>query len=164
MASAVLRPAETVQPTASETLRPIRPRASSGSTLVAGIGTLLLAMGVGVLIGRENTPPAHTTAAAPVQVVTVGGGGTPATASAATTAGPASKAPKAVTASQGKGKPPIFKKVVVTKQVLQKADKSLSQVVPTQNLAPPTVTTPGQACAGGAGCQGGKFTGNFFGN
>jgi hypothetical protein len=142
--------------------QPAPPRLTSGSTLIAGIGTQLLAMGVGVLIGRESTPPARTNASAPVQVVTVGGGG--ASNAAAGTAGNATATRgKAVTASQGKGKPPIFKKVVVTKQALTKANNNLSQVVPTQNLAPPTVTTPGQSCSGGAGCQGGKFTGNFFG-
>ncbi|MGI8715147.1 MAG: hypothetical protein ACR2NR_18580 [Solirubrobacteraceae bacterium] len=30
------------------------PRVSSGATMIAGVGTLLLAMGVGVLIGRDT--------------------------------------------------------------------------------------------------------------
>jgi hypothetical protein len=160
LASTPPRPAEQVEPAAAP---PSRPRISSGSTLIAGIGTLLLAMGVGVLIGRESTPPARTNASAPVQVVTVGGGGTSTAAAAAPAIGTPTTRGKTVTTSQGKGKPPIFKKVVVTKQALTKANNNLSQVVPTQNLAPPTVTTTGQPCASGAGCQGGQFTGNFFG-
>ncbi len=62
------------------------PRASSGTTVVAGVGTLLLAMGVGVLIGRnsaDNVNAKPVQAAAPT-VVTVGGG-----AGTATTAGSA---------------------------------------------------------------------------
>jgi hypothetical protein len=141
---------------------PTRSRMSSGSTLVAGIGTLLLAMGVGVLIGRANTQPTQR-ASAPAQIITVGGNGGGTSTGPTTASTHHAKPPKAVTASQGKGKPPIFKKVVVTKQALTKANKNLSQVVPTQGLAPATVTTPGQSCSSGAGCQGGKFTGNFFG-
>jgi hypothetical protein len=77
-----------------------RPRLSSGSTLVAGIGVLLLAMGVGVLIGRINQNPPARNAAAPIQVVTVGGGGSssnaPATGGVSTTAStaPASTRPR----------------------------------------------------------------------
>jgi hypothetical protein len=161
LASTPPRTAERVEPAAVPPLA--RPRISSGSTLIAGIGTLLLAMGVGVLIGRESTPPARTNASAPVQVVTVGGGGTSTAAAAGPDTGAKATKGKALTTSQGKGKPPIFKKVVVTKQALTKANNNLSRVVPTQNLAPPTVTTIGQPCASGAGCQGGQFTGNFFG-
>jgi hypothetical protein len=54
-------------------------------TLIAGVGVLLLAMGVGVLIGRSGTPKQST---APAQVISVGSSsGTPTStnASAATT-------------------------------------------------------------------------------
>jgi hypothetical protein len=160
--SAVPGATERVETAATTTRAPMRHRMSSGGTLIAGIGVLLLAMLVGLLIGKESTPPARTDASAPVQVVTVGGGGGAATTAAAASA-PPTKAPKAVTVSQGKGKPPVFKKVVVTKKALDAGNKGLSQVVPTQNLAPDTVTTTGQPCAHGAGCQNGQFTGVFFG-
>ena len=60
---------------------------SSGTTLVAGVGVLLLAIGLGVLIGRightnSNQKAASTPA---VQVVTVNGGSGGATTSTPTT-------------------------------------------------------------------------------
>ncbi|HEY1833945.1 MAG TPA: SPOR domain-containing protein [Solirubrobacteraceae bacterium] len=52
-------------------------------TLIAGVGVLLLAMGVGVLIGRSSAPAPRS---APAQVVTVGStaGSSPTTSSEAT--------------------------------------------------------------------------------
>src|SRR6059058_2538205 len=63
---------------------PRGPRFGTNTALIAGVGTLLLAMGVGVLIGRsgQKSPSA---AAAPAQVITVGGAG--GTASTPTTSG-----------------------------------------------------------------------------
>ena len=87
------------------------PRPSSGATLIAGVATLLLAMGIGFLIGNANNNGNTRAAAAPPQVITVAGN------------------------ALGGG---------------------------ASNLAPTTVQ-PGQACSHGAGCQGGKFTGNFVG-
>ncbi len=46
---------------------------SPNAALIAGIGTLLLALGIGVLIGHSGTQEVAQTAAAP-QVITVGGG------------------------------------------------------------------------------------------
>jgi hypothetical protein len=54
---------------------PAEPAAHRGNTLtvIAGVGVLLLAMGVGILIGRADSPKQ---AAGPTQVITVAGGGT----------------------------------------------------------------------------------------
>ncbi len=50
----------------------------------------------------------------------------------------------------------------LNKKTVQQAAQAATKVFGKQgNLAPPT-TQVGQACAHGAGCQGGKFTGNFF--
>src|SRR6476619_695965 len=61
-----------------------RPRMSANATLVAGVATLVLAIGVGVLIGRSgdngSTPAANTTP----QVIKVEGGGTASTGTAST--------------------------------------------------------------------------------
>jgi hypothetical protein len=154
---------QTVTTTTSVRREPRAPRASSGSALLVGIGVLLLAMGVGVLIGRanqNNTPRAA--ASPPVQVVTVGGGGgsgaastTPTTAAGTNTPSSSSKNTKAAN---------VTKKIVVTKKVQAKANAAAAQVLGGgSNLPPPTVTQQGQSCSSGAGCQGGKFTGNFFG-
>ena len=67
---------------------PEKQRVSSGTALVAGVGTLLLALGVGVLIGHTDSGSSKS-ANAPAQIITVGGtaGGTSTGAAAATTAG-----------------------------------------------------------------------------
>jgi hypothetical protein len=143
-----------------------RRRVASGTALIAGIATLLLAMGVGVEIGRisngnnnGNASPAHASAPS-VQVVTVGSGG------GATTASSAPSTTGSTTKAKGKGSQPkaTAAKVVVTKKVAAKATQAASKVLGSsaQNLAPPTVKK-GQSCSSGAGCQNGKFTGNFFG-
>jgi hypothetical protein len=136
---------------------PRPPRVSSGTTLVAGVGVLLLAIGLGVLIGRIGTK-ATTTQAADVrpQVITVqGGGGGPVTS--ATTA-----APKLTKKAKSKLKAAAASTAKPSAAVQNKATQAAGKVLGnSKNLAPPTVTT-GQKCTG-AGCQGGKFTGNFFG-
>jgi hypothetical protein len=122
--------------------RPVRrSRMSVNNTLIAGIGTLLLAMGIGVLIGRSGN--SSTVKSPAVQVVTVPGAG----AAASTTAG------ATTTPGAGGGSTPTKSGSSST------AGKSKSK----QTAAPPpkavTVGTPGH----GPGYQNGKFTGNFFG-
>jgi hypothetical protein len=124
--------------------RPVRrSRMSVNNTLIAGIGTLLLAMGIGVLIGRSGN--SSTVKSPAVQVVTVPGAG--AGAAASTTAG------ATTTPGAGGGSTPTKSGSSST------AGKSKSK----QTAAPPpkavTVGTPGH----GPGYQNGKFTGNFFG-
>jgi hypothetical protein len=139
-----------------------RPRMSSGATLIAFIGTLLLAVGLGLLIGHENTSGRPTAAAPPVQVVTVGGGGGGTGAATDTTAGNTSTNTGSTNTKSSKKVP--AKKVVVTKVVAAKATQAASKVLGgSSNLAPPTVTQGGSCSSGQAGCQGGQFTGNFFG-
>lgn len=130
-----------------------RPRVSSGTALIAGVGTLLLALGVGVLIGRTNnsTPAASRTTPVVVTVPAASGGsaaGTPTTASS-TNSGTKKSARSKVT------------KVVVTKQVATKASAAAAKVLGGKVSTPPTVTV-GQS-GKGAGYSGGHFTGQFFG-
>ena len=116
-------------------------RISSGSTLIAGVATLLLAMGVGVLIGRSSNGSGSK--GTPVSVVTVGGGGQGAAAgSAATQTAPASTA---------KAKQP-------TTHAARAAGASASGV----SAQPPKVVHIGSA-GHGPGYKNGHFTGNFFG-
>ena len=147
----------------SPPIAPVRPRRrlSSGATLVAGIATLLLAMGVGVEIGRINNRGQQRASSPGVQVVTVGGsGGGGATDTAAN--------PSSSSTTKGHAKVKAAKaqpKVVhITQKVQAQAATAAKKVLGSSaaNLAPATVQ-PGQACTHGAGCQGGKFTGNFFG-
>jgi len=122
---------------------------SASTTLVAGVGTLLLAMGIGVLIGRSA--PAGSKGSGPVQVLAAPSSGTAATGSTAgagsgTEAGQGVAAPgtrKAGSSAAGKGGKPTAK--------APKAKLPPAKVV--------TVGSPGK----GPGYEKGHFTGNFFG-
>jgi hypothetical protein len=126
-------------PTTSQS-HPERRRMSVNSTLIAGIGTLLLAMGVGVLIGRSSTP---TSSKAPaVQVVTVPGAGS--------ASGSSGESPQAPTAAA---------KTATPGAAATKAAKSTPKAA-----APPPAKVVKVGSAGkGPGYQHGHFTGNFFG-
>lgn len=142
-----------------------RPRASSSFTLIAGIATLLLAMGVGVLIGHNSADSQRTASNQPLKINVNSGGSsaatTPTTAAAGNTsnrgAGAKSKSSKS-TAKAAKSKP--------TAADSAKASNAASKVLGggSNNTAPATVTQ-GQSCSSTqAGCQNGHFTGNnFFG-
>ncbi len=127
---------------------------SPNAALIAGVGTLLLALGIGVLIGRSGHQEVAQTAAAP-QVIKVGGSGE-----------------AQATASKGKtttGGGAVNAKTKKQKEAAEKAAEAhpaAEEVIKPANgvkLAPPTVK-PGDKCeSGAAGCENGKFTGNFFG-
>jgi len=74
-------------------------RLSTNTAAVAGVACLLLALGVGVLIGGLGSDDASAGGAAP-QIITVGGGAAPA-AAAATTSAPASTTAPATTDTSG---------------------------------------------------------------
>ncbi len=128
---------------------------SPNAALIAGVGTLLLALGIGVLIGRSGTNEAAQTAAAP-QVITVNGGsgdGSTAAKGGTTTGGGA--ASKAKTKSQ--------KEAALKEAEAHPAAEEVLKPAGDVKLAPPTVK-PGDKCEkGAAGCENGEFTGNFFG-
>jgi hypothetical protein len=140
--------------------KPHRHRVSSATTLVAGIATLLLAMGVGVLIGHNSSGSTKQAAAAP-QVITVGGGGT-AASTGSSNSGNATAAAKKKGAKAGKIKTVT---VHLTGKVKAKASQAAAKVFGNNggNLVNNPTEQVGQPCTSGAGCQGGKFTGNFFG-
>jgi hypothetical protein len=131
-----------------------KPRLSANASLVAGVATLVLAIGVGVLIGHSNES-AGTIAAAPApQIIKVGGGGgeetaTASSAKASSGGGKAekSKAPEKAIDSSG------------TSEAAAEVLKPAGDV----KLPPPTVQPGGECESGAAGCEGGKFTGDFFG-
>ena len=136
-----------------------RPRMSSAATLVAGVATLLIAMGVGFLIGHDSAPATQKSAG--VQIVTVGGGGS------SSAANPSAPAQSTTPSAAGKASVKHRKTVVVhlTPKVQQKAAAAASKVFGTSgngNLSSNPTQQLGQSCSGGAGCQSGKFTGNFF--
>jgi hypothetical protein len=127
--------------------RPGRRRSMSvNNTLIAGIGLLLLAMGIGVLIGRSGNNT--SVRSPPAQIVTVAGAGAGAGAAASSTTATAPASTPSAT--------PTGKSAGVKAAATQKAAKK----APTTPL-PKTVKvgTPGH----GPGYQNGHFTGNFFG-
>lgn len=130
---------------AEERTAPRPPRFSSAATLIAGVATLLIAMGIGVYIGGLGKTT--NTGNGRPQIVTVNGGGAAApTASTASTAAAAAN-------SGGSSK---------KKSGSHKSSSGSAKVVTTvKNLPPPTVTVG--AKGSGKGYQGGKFTGHFFG-
>ena len=170
-AAAAAAESESSAPSRRERAR--RPRPSQGATLVAGIGTLLLAMGVGVLIGHGSAGT-KTVQSPHAQVITVDAGGGGASGVASTTAtsstsGAVSKHSKKSKGGGSKGKsshkakPAAPSTPRATKGEAAAAQSAANKVTGggDVNNAPVTVTS-GQSCSG-QGCQGGKFTGNFFG-
>ncbi len=148
---AVRQPQQPPPPPAKKKRTGISPNAA----LIAGVGTLLLALGIGVLIGRSGHQEVAQTAAAP-QIIKVGGGSGEAEATApkgkTTTGGGAASAKtkkqKAAALKQAEEHP-------AAEEVLKPAGDV--------TLAAPTVK-PGDKCEkGSAGCEGGEFTGDFFG-
>jgi hypothetical protein len=138
-----------------------RPRASAGTTLIAGVATLLLAMGVGVLIGQNGTSNPKA-AAAPPQVVTVNGGGGSGGSGSTATASTGSKSKHA--GKKGSGKKSKAPVAHLSKKTTAAVNQGAANVVGSnQKLAPATVKVGGNCQSGEAGCQNGKFTGGFFG-
>lgn len=120
--------------------------AVSGLTLIAGVATLLLAMGVGVLIGAAGNGASQPPAGARVQVVSVPAAAPPAAALApdTTTTTPATTTnahgAKAKTAGKTAAASPSAKKAAAAPK-------------------PVKVGSTGH----GPGYKNGKFTGDFFG-
>jgi hypothetical protein len=130
-----------------------RRRISPNAALIAGVGTLLLAMGVGVLIGHSSNQTVATNASAPAQVITVHGGGEAEanTAKQANAAGANGKGGKKASAS--------------AKKEAQTGEGAEEVLKPSAGVKlPPATAQPGSKCeSGAAGCKGGEFTGDFFG-
>ena len=143
---------------------PWRTRTSAGFNLIAGVATLLLAMGVGVLIGHNSSGSANNHQASTPQItVNAGGAGTNASSgAAASTAGSNSSGASASSKSKHGSSAKATK--APTKVVIQKAAAAASKVTGgNAKVASPTATQGSSCSAGTAGCQNGKLTGNYFG-
>ncbi len=151
-------------------------RWSSATTLIAGIATLLIALGVGVLIGKTGNNSNSGKAAAP-EVITVNGGGAStgatngttgaaSTGSASTSGGThhsarAHSAPPKTESAKAKAAATTSKP---TKAAVKKASQAASGVTGGGAGQQQSTVTTGASCASGsAGCQNGHFSGNFFG-
>jgi hypothetical protein len=132
-------------------------RGNGAATLVGFIAVLLLAMGVGVLIGHDSSGNKNTNtkeASTPVQIVTVGGGGTGSGTSASTN-GSKSKRSKGKSSKSSSH-------THVSKSTANAAATAATKAYGGggSKISDPTVQV-GQK-ASGPGTQNGKFTGNFF--
>lgn len=149
--------AAAAQPPATSRREQRGARLASGTAFILGVGTLLLAVGVGVLIGHTNNAPATPQASkTPVQVITVAGGGG--------SGGAAGKSSGSSKGSKRAGhKAAAKQKPAISKQVAAKAQAAAAKVLGTsaKNVPPPTVTV-GQK-GHGPGFTNGHFTGTFFG-
>jgi hypothetical protein len=130
----------------SSRLRSKRSRASVNNTVIAGVGTLLLAMGIGVLIGRSGNGSNAKVASPAVQVVTVPGAGA---AASTGTESKASTGATGTTTSTGAASG-------------ASATKSTGQASKKTTPPPPKTVTVGSPGTG-PGYEKGHFTGNFFG-
>ncbi|MET0559315.1 MAG: hypothetical protein ABW065_11665 [Solirubrobacterales bacterium] len=131
---------------------------SPNAALITGIGVLLLALGLGVLIGRSGN--SGTTASAPQtpQVITVNGGG------AGGEGASASSESSDSTTGSGKALKSKQEKAAKAKEAETQAGAE-SVLKPEGDVKlPPAKVQPGGKCESGtAGCDGGEFTGEFFG-
>ena len=155
------------------------PRVSSGATLVAGVGTLLLAMGVGVLIGHETSTSPKQVAAAPAQVIKVGGGsGTTgggsggASSSSGSSGGSSQTRHKSTrgrhTSTRSNHRSPKAKAAASAPPppaVVHKASQAAAKVLggSAKNVPPPTVTAGQKGTGAGFNKKTHKFDGSFFG-
>lgn len=130
---------------------------TANAAMIAGVGTLVLAIGVGVLIGRSGDNGSATAANQTPQIIKVGGGG-----------GEEEAQPKAEasTGKKNKGggktkKTSTKKESKATEEGEQAADEVLHSKVDTVKSG----TQLGEECdPSEAGCsKNGKFEGEFFG-
>jgi len=135
-----------------------RSRPSANASLIAGVGILLLALGVGVLIGQSNNDGGAVNAAsAAPQIIKVGGGGGEEEATAST-AGKSEIGGKG-----GKGKAAKAPEKAIDSSGTSEAAAEVLKPAGDVKLPPPTVKPGGKCESGAAGCKGGEFTGEFFG-
>lgn len=133
-------------------------RLSPNATLVAGIGTLLLALGVGVLIGHSGSSQGSPASTAPVVVKVPGGG----EASAATTKG-GSAATTTAGGGGTKAKKSLKSRAATGSSGQSKGAEEILKPAKGVKLPPPAAKLGEKCSKGTAGCKGGKFTGEFFG-
>jgi hypothetical protein len=128
------------------------PRFSANTALIAGIGTLMLAMATGVLIGRTSAPSSKNApiqyVAAPTTTTPSGTTGTGATTPSTTEEGGSPTKSSGTTGGKGGS---------VGKSAPSSASKLLGGKAPSKPVV--KVGSSGK----GPGYQKGKFTGKFFG-
>lgn len=164
--------------TVTKTVGPPPERSRSwpaAATVIAGIATLLLAMGVGVLIGKAGNSGSSKAPAA--EVITVNGGGSTAAGTSSGSTGSSlgatqngatthhtSRTAAHTSKSQTTKAKTAVKAAKPTTGAVKKASQAASGVTGgSAGQSNNTVTTGSSCKAGSAGCTNGHFSGNFFG-
>ncbi len=153
--NAAQRPAEEL-PSPAPAREP-RSRMSANASLIAGVATLVLVIGVGVMIGQAGDH-GTSTAASPPQIIRVGGSGGAEAATASSAGGGA-----AIGGGGGKGKKGKAPEKAIDSSGTSEAAAEVLKPAGDVKLPPPTVQKGGKCESGAAGCENGEFTGDFFG-
>jgi hypothetical protein len=131
---------------------------TANAALIAGIGTLVLAIGVGVLIGRSGDNGSATAANAAPQIIKVGGGG------GNEEAAPEGEAATGKKKSKSGGK---SSKKASGSKADKAGEEAAEEILKPSGEAKPLPkagTQLGGDCEQGtAGCKNGEFNGEFFG-
>ena len=148
---------------------PQRAGLSPGTTLIAGIATLILAVGVGVLIGRSGGDSGTQVASPKPTVIQVGGSDSGGSGETETTSGNNAAAKEASKGSKsGAGDAKKAKKAPPEKEVdssgTSEAAAEVLKPAGDVKLPPPTTEVGAKCEKGTSGCsESGEFNGNFFG-
>lgn len=131
---------------------------TANAALIAGVATLVLAIGVGVLIGKSGNNGSATAANTPPQIIKVGGGGEE------------EAAPKAEASTSkkkkggGKAKKPSSKNESKADKEGEEAANEVLHTAPGVKKVKSGAQIGEECDPSEAGCsKNGKFEGNFFG-
>ena len=140
-----------------------RPFISANASLIAGVATLVLAIGVGVLIGRSGDSGSNSAAQTP-QVIRVGGsGGEAETATGSKANESSATASKATGKSKSATKKKAKEKTQTGSSGATKATEEAYKPAAGVHFAKPEQKLGGECEPGTAGCsKNGKFEGTFF--
>jgi hypothetical protein len=153
---AMKRPAATAaQPSSPPPER--RSRMTANASLIAGVATLVLAIGVGVMIGQSGDNGSSVASAPAPQIIKVGGGGEEATTASSPESG------SEIGGKKGKAKKAKAPEKAVDSSGTSEAAAEVLKPAGDVKLPPPTVQPGGKCESGASGCKDGEFTGEFFG-
>jgi hypothetical protein len=152
---------------------------NANAALIAGVATLVLAIGVGFLIGRtghnDSSSAGNGGGVKIVQIPSSSGGGeaevAPETESPATEGGAKASSGSKGESGKAKGKPAAEKSAAEKTKIKEGSEEETKAIEEAQNKVL-HATSPqakvgaqvGESCEKGTpGCEGEEFTGNFFG-
>ncbi len=153
---------QTLAPPAPPSPPDKRPFMSANASLVAGVATLVLAIGVGVLIGRSGEGDSGSANQTP-QIIRVGGSGGEAETGTGTEAGGAGSAESTANQPKSKTQAKAKEKTKTGSSGTSKATEEAYKPKAGVKLAPPEQKLGGKCDPSVKGCsKSGEFDGSFF--